>query len=491
MSNNLFLFHCFIFDTNKENFKPKKDVWQSIKWSFKAHIIHIDGYQKVNLFLKKNDDSSINTTKAINPTTSTTNESMENIDQTDLDNQTTAMSIGTTTDVTTDATTNTNLNTSEATKSDFTKVRPATSNTDNTTSTYKATITTPTLPITKATNSQSNNQKKALTIDDSANKDMLVTNEQAIPSIDKNTISPKEENPKVGVDKISTNTLLVQTLSADVFNQKDESKVPGSQYKNALDTYLKDASRLKKSTKNLRLGLGVYGGISKSTNELSSNDSIGAAGFTATRNNSEKQLETIHLGLGISVYSKNHLYLRSGAEYTRIASVFNASSSLTTVDTIYDAITEIIINTITGERDTIFGKVPVTTTTEFVKKHYNYIHLIDIPVIIGYQFEYEPWSVGIEGGIYANISAKYTGEITSTASDSFYDLEADEDKWFKTNIGIQPYIGLNAAYNVSDNFQIHFSPGFRFETLFSTDKNPVKEKHSTLGVRFGVRYIFD
>ena len=188
--------------------------------------------------------------------------------------------------------------------------------------------------------------------------------------------------------------------------------------------------------------------------------------------------------------AKKHLYLRSGAEYTRIASVFSSNSSLTTIDSTWAA-KEITVNTITGERDTMFGNVPSITTTEFTKKHYNYIHLIDIPVIIGYQFEYEPWSIGIEGGIYANISAKYTGEISSTASDSFYDLEADEDKWFKTNIGIQLFIGLNAAYNVSDNFQVHFSPGFRFETLFSTDKNPVKEKHASLGIRFGVRYVFD
>ncbi len=119
------------------------------------------------------------------------------------------------------------------------------------------------------------------------------------------------------------------------------------------------------------------------------------------------------------------------------------------------------------------------------------MHLIDIPIIIGYQWKYEPWSIGIEGGIYANISAKHTGEILSPTNDDFYDLEKDENDWFKTNIGIQPFIGLNATYNLSENLQVHFSPGFRFDAVFSTDKNFLQEKRASLGLRTGVRYIFD
>ena len=103
------------------------------------------------------------------------------------------------------------------------------------------------------------------------------------------------------MEKSLSNTLLVQTLSASVVNQNDDFKIPESQQKNALDTYVKDLSRLKKATKQLRIGIGVYGGLSKSTNELSSNGSVGTSSYTAERNTSEKQLETAHLGLELSV----------------------------------------------------------------------------------------------------------------------------------------------------------------------------------------------
>ena len=75
--------------------------------------------------------------------------------------------------------------------------------------------------------------------------------------------------------------------------------------------------------------------------------------------------------------------------------------------------------------------------------------------------------------------------------DEFYDLELDEESWFNNDIGIQPYIGFSAAYHVSDYFNIHLSPGFRFETVFSTDANPLVEKHSTLGIKAGVRFILN
>lgn len=243
----------------------------------------------------------------------------------------------------------------------------------------------------------------------------------------------------------------------------------------------------KKILGGIRFGIGLYGGIGKSSISLDTEDS--SQGYTNTRNQTERQLETLHAGIDLSLVSKQGLYLRTGGEYTRIASVFSESSQLVTVDSI-DGITEIIINKVLNDTTFVTGKIGVTNTVDYEKRTYNYIHLIDIPVIVGYQFSDESWSIGLEGGIYANISAKYTGEILNQ-DDTFYDLESDPDSWYKTNIGITPFIGLNASYAISDNLQIHVSPGFKFNTLFSTDTNILTQRQSTLGIRLGVRYLFD
>ena len=113
-----------------------------------------------------------------------------------------------------------------------------------------------------------------------------------------------------------------------------------------------------------------------------------------------------------------------------------------------------------------------------------------MPVILGYNFGSDPWSIGVEGGVYANIMIQSKGEI-ARPDETFYDKEEDPDGWYKNNIGISPFVGFNVGYKVTDNVQIHFSPSFRFPSTFSTSNNPLVEKHGTLGVSAGVRYFFD
>ncbi len=240
--------------------------------------------------------------------------------------------------------------------------------------------------------------------------------------------------------------------------------------------------------RDLRFGLGLYGGLSRSNADLEAKNAS-AEEFLLLRTNTEKQLETIHLGLNAIVQSEQNFFFRTGIEYTRIASLFSRNSQVVEQDSV-PGIVEIQINGITGERDTIFGDVLVTRTTDYRKKSYNYFHLVDVPVIIGYNFGTDPWRIGVEAGIYANVFIRNKGDI-GLESGEFYDIGEDEEEWYRNNIGISPYVGINAAYNVSENIQIHLTPSFRFNSLFSTDANPLEQQHGNLGVRAGVRYIFD
>lgn len=241
--------------------------------------------------------------------------------------------------------------------------------------------------------------------------------------------------------------------------------------------------------RNLRFGLGLYGGISQSNTDLEAKNES-AREFLLARTNSEKQLETLHLGFNAIVQSEQNFFLRTGVEYTRIGSLFSRASQTTELDSV-PGIIEIRINSVTGLADTIRGNVLVTKTVDYTKKSYNYFHLVDVPVIIGYNFGNDPWRIGVEAGIYANIMVSNKGDIPLNDGTDFYDIGEDENDWFRTNIGISPYAGINAAYNVSENIQIHVTPSFRFNSLFSTDANPLKEQHGNLGVRAGVRYMFD
>jgi predicted 3-demethylubiquinone-9 3-methyltransferase (glyoxalase superfamily) len=164
-------------------------------------------------------------------------------------------------------------------------------------------------------------------------------------------------------------------------------------------------------------------------------------------------------------------------------------STIETIDSV-DGIQKIYINNNTGDTIFIYGQVPVTTTTTYNKITYNYFHLLDIPLLLGYTYKNESnnFSFGFEAGALINISTKTKGEIM-TPDNEFYDMKADNLNWFKDNIGVSFSASVNVAYHLNENFQIYLAPTARLESVFSTEANPIEQKHGSLGVNIGARYF--
>ena len=228
----------------------------------------------------------------------------------------------------------------------------------------------------------------ANSIDQNTKENMIVVDSKTTNSIEKisKTTSKKNKNDKVATPSLggkasTADLLLTNNLNPNPINQYNEltaieyqeEEEEEEEEEKLLETDKKEQNRRRKFSKNLRFGFGVYGGISGSTTSFSGDDSIGIS-YAIGRNTSEERLETLHLGVDVSIYSGDHFYLRSGVEYTRIGSVFSENSTLVTTDSI-EGIKEIVTNTFTGAVDTIFGQVAVTTTTEFIKKQLSLIHI--------------------------------------------------------------------------------------------------------------------
>ncbi|MFK7807406.1 MAG: hypothetical protein AB8F74_06330 [Saprospiraceae bacterium] len=293
----------------------------------------------------------------------------------------------------------------------------------------------------------------------------------------------KEEKKK---QEAELNSLVLQSLYPELFEDKSKEEINYPPIQDIAESK-KDLHR-DSPLNGMRFGIGAYAGIGKTTSSISSNEDDLSRAYLDLRKNSEEQLETMHFGLSAIVETKQNIYIRSGVEYTRIASLFSKETERVTVDSI-PGIVEIRINEITNDTVEIEGFQEVTTTESYRKKTFNYYHLIDIPVILGYSFKYEKWQIGVEAGILANVYLQRKGSIFA-ADETFYDLDTDENKWHKSNIGITPFAGISAAYNISDSFQIHVSPSFRFKRTFTTGAYPGKVELASLGVRTGVRYFF-
>ena len=238
---------------------------------------------------------------------------------------------------------------------------------------------------------------------------------------------------------------------------------------------------------DIRFGVGVYGGFSSSFSSLKDKDGTNPE-YLQLRLGTEEQLETIQMGVDVMAKSKLGVYLKTGVQYSRIARKFNLTSDLVTIDTVH-GIQRIYVNNNTNDTIYEYGPIPVTTTTSYNKVTYNYFHLMDIPLLVGYTYNHENWSFGAEAGAIFNLSVKTKGEIFADSQTEFYNMTDDPSGWFKESVGVSFTASINAAYHLNDNFQIYLAPTARLESVFSTDANPIEQKHGALGVNIGARYF--
>jgi len=234
--------------------------------------------------------------------------------------------------------------------------------------------------------------------------------------------------------------------------------------------------------------MGIYGGLGSQvlTREVSTN---GSNEYLVKRRDAEEELEIMQFGLSFNVQTKSNFTARIGVEYNRLASRFSADTKQTVNDTIPNAVVSMTINEQTNDTIRTIGNVIITKTTTYTKETFNYFHLIDIPLLIGYEFNYDNWSIGLEAGVIANLSLTSKGDIFQPNGD-YYNLKEDPEEWIKNSIGIAPVIHLRFAYKLGEQFQVFTSPFYRFKSVYSTDNNPLKQNYSTFGVQGGVRFMF-
>ena len=207
------------------------------------------------------------------------------------------------------------------------------------------------------------------------------------------------------------------------------------------------------------------------------------------RSQSEKNLETIDLGLDVLLKHKSGVYLSTGLDYLRATRKLEFNQESFDYDSIA-GISAIYVNPIT--MDSSFEEGIILQTTSFTRKKevYNYIHVVNIPVHLGVDFDYQQWTFGVQGGASLNVFLRQKGQIMD-GENSFYDLGEDDSDWFKDNLGITFQGAALIGYNFSDNFQIVGGPSFRSPIIISEDINPIKQSQVGLGLQVNARYWFD
>jgi hypothetical protein len=299
-------------------------------------------------------------------------------------------------------------------------------------------------------------------INDSTPEIKAETNLKKIePKEEEQTIAPTEEQPKI-------------IALAEKENEE------------ASEESAEEISR--KLKKNFSVGVGFRAGISNSLTTLTASDED-AIPLRTLRNESETNLETIDLGIGLLLKHKSRVYLSTGIDYLRAARKLEYNFTDSFSDSI-PGIRSIIINPITMDSTFVEGLVARDSTFSINKETYNNLHIINIPVQLGVSLRHEQWSFGIQGGALFNILVNQKGEIFDSES-TFYNLATDEKRWFRDNLGVNFQGSALIGYHFSENFQIVGGPSFRSTLTISEAINPVQQSQTGIGLQVAARYWFN
>ena len=121
----------------------------------------------------------------------------------------------------------------------------------------------------------------------------------------------------------------------------------------------------------------------------------------------------------------------------------------------------------------------------------NQYKMIDIPLIIGYEFPMKKFDLNINGGVYFNLMSKQSGAFFSPLEDKivyFTEGHPDDFDIFKNNIGLSIFLGLGFNYELNKKTKLIIEPHVRYyPKSFTLDNYILNQKYFSTGVMIGVR----
>ena len=196
------------------------------------------------------------------------------------------------------------------------------------------------------------------------------------------------------------------------------------------------------------------------------------------RKKNEVSLEGIQAALYGKLYQVNGpLYFKSGLNYSRITRRMIYEDHYTKIDTTIG----IISITESENHDTITViKGPIYTETnvhKYEKRHY-YHHMLSLPVLVGFQTNFNSLIVGLEAGVSINLFADQTGYIM-ISPDKFGLI--NDAALYRRRLGVSYIAGMNIGvplYNniLSLSIRANINPN-----NFASSSVPFKERYQMLG----------
>lgn len=204
---------------------------------------------------------------------------------------------------------------------------------------------------------------------------------------------------------------------------------------------------------------------------------------TAMRSTTEKPMEHLEGQLLVGYRLPSGIYAASGISFTQITERFHVDRTYTETEIQEDQVSEILVD-VNG--DTTFVHVTHHVTHHFHQEVsvYNKYTLIDLPVIVGYEWNRNRWYLGLEAGLEFNLSLRTNGRMLAP-TDEIVDLESSG--MFRSNVSLSYLANLRVGYALSQRFEVFLTPGVRILPNSVLKQDVQHQTYNLYGIRLGTR----
>jgi len=271
-----------------------------------------------------------------------------------------------------------------------------------------------------------------------------------IISSDKSNIIVKEQSPSQLKSKASLS--IAQRPSRDLNSlysiSKIENIISPLPYINSLPILNSKYSHAVLVEQQTSLEYFVAGGLSTSPTNISSQSSEWDSHFL-NRSKNETNLMSWHIRTGVRKQLSNNWSIKAGILLNKI----NRRSTTTLVINESIQLENVIIEKIIGPQgvEDVYGTIEVNQTTTKEVQRISTSMAIDLNLSLQREFRIAPHASLVLGPMLTyNLSYNQKGNI-HPIDNKEYNLELDENNWFKSNLGLSLGLETGLRYRIANN----------------------------------------
>lgn len=123
-------------------------------------------------------------------------------------------------------------------------------------------------------------------------------------------------------------------------------------------------------------------------------------------------------------------------------------------------------------------------------EHYNYRHLLNLPISLGYIKHGKLLDIGASIGTGLNVFAQHSGQYLNDtlAPVKYNDIVSNTNQGFKQSLGGFVTLDINVSKKIFNRSELFIEPGLIYYfNSFTIDSDPLKQKYFSPHIKFGLK----